>query len=432
MPVVSVSPPEGEKQIGMRVFLTPRKGIGGKIKVHPSDFIVEERITPPPERDGAFVIAKVTSINWETFNLLLQLSKKMGISSHMIGIAGTKDKRAITKQVMSFKTSLDTVKNAYIKDVEITDCYTSNRPISWGDHIGNTFKITIRNTRNNIKKQFTIILDKILETGGFPNFFGVQRFGVIRPITHIVGKYIIEGNFKKAILTYICNPLPGEGEESYRARTFLQQTKDFKKALEIYPSYLLFERLMISHLARNPDDWIGALLTLPPHLVQMFIHSYQSYLFNLILSRRIKEDLPLNRALVGDVVLPVRNRRIMADREGIPVTDENLEKVNRQIQEEEAFVSGILPGFETHFGGGKMGQIEKKIIDDHVSLTKFVIPDIPRLTSRGFRRILLAPLTNFDYTIYQNYVTMEFDLSKGCYATCLLREFMKAEPTHYQ
>ena len=53
----------------MRTFLTPGKGIGGKIKVHPSDFIVEERITSPPERDGAFVIAKVTSINWETFNL---------------------------------------------------------------------------------------------------------------------------------------------------------------------------------------------------------------------------------------------------------------------------------------------------------------------------------------------------------------------------
>jgi tRNA pseudouridine13 synthase len=275
-------------------------------------------------------------------------------------------------------------------------------------------------------------LDKILETGGFPNFFGVQRFGVSRPITHIVGKYILEGNFKKAVLTYISNPLPGEGEDSYKARTFLKKTGDFKKALDIYPSYLLFERLMISRLARHPDDWIGALLNLPFHLLQMFIHSYQSYLFNLILSQRIKENLPLNRAIVGDVVLPVRNHRIMADRQGIPVSDENLGKVNRQIGEKKAFVSSILPGYETHFGGGKMGQIEKKIIEGHVSLTKFVIPDIPRLTSHGFRRILLAPLTDLDYTIHQNYVTMKFELPKGCYATCLLREFMKTEPINYQ
>lgn len=356
----------------------------------------------------------------------------MGISSHMIGIAGTKDKRAVTKQIMSFKTSLDTVKNVHIKDIEISDCYTSNRPISWGDHIGNTFTITIRDTKNNTKEQLPRILDKILETGGFPNFFGIQRFGVSRPITHIVGKYILEGNFKKAVLTYISNPLPGEGEDSYKARTFLKKTGNFKKALDIYPSYLLFERLMISHLARHPDDWIGALLNLPSHLLQMFIHSYQSYLFNLILSQRIKENLPLNRAIVGDVVLPVRNNRIIADRQGIPVTDENLEKVNRQIGEKKAFVSSILPGYETRFGAGKMGQIEKEIIEDHVSLTKFVIPDIPRLTSHGFRRILLAPLTDLDYTIHQNYVTMKFDLHKGCYATCLLREFMKTEPTNYQ
>jgi len=418
--------------MGLMAFLTHGEGIGGKIKVHPQDFIVEERITPPLERDGAFVIATVTSINWETFSLLIQLSKKMRISSHMIGIAGTKDKRAVTKQLMSFKTSLDTVQNICIKDVKITDCYTSNRPISWGDHIGNTFTITIRDTKKNTKEQFPTILETVLKTGGFPNFFGIQRFGVARPITHIVGKYITEGNFTKAVLTYICNPLPGEAEESYKARTFLTQTEDFKKALDLYPPYLLFERLMISHLAKHPDDWIGALLKLPLHLLQMFIHSYQSYLFNLILSHRIKKGLPINRAIVGDVVLPVRDDRIMADRQGIPVTDENVEKVNRQIREKKAFVSSILPGFETQFGKGKMGQIEKKIIEDHVSLSQFVIPDIPRLTSRGFRRILLAPLTNLEYTLHHNNVNMEFELPKGCYATCLLREFMKTEPTHYQ
>jgi tRNA pseudouridine13 synthase len=429
---VSVFPPEGEKQIGMTVFLTSEKGIGGKIKVHPNDFIVEEHSIPPPKHDGKFVIAKVKSVNWETFHLLCQLSQKMRISSHMIGIAGTKDKRAVTTQLMSFKTSVNTVKNIRIKDVEITDYYQSNRPIMWGDHIGNTFQITIRNTQKNIHSQIPRILDKILDTGGFPNFFGVQRFGVSRPITHIVGKNIIDGNFKQAVFTYICNPLPGEGEESYKARTFLEQTGDFKKSLDIYPPYLLFERLMISHLVHHPNDWIGALLSLPHHLLQMFIHSYQSYLFNLIVSQRIKENLPLNKAIVGDVILPIRNNRIMADREGIPVTDDNLKKVNCQIKKQRAFVSSILPGFETSFGRGKMGKIEQKIITDHVALNKFVIPDIPQLTSRGFRRSLLAPLKKLDYALHQDHVIMQFALPKGCYATCLLREFMKATPSHYQ
>ena len=45
---------------------------------------------------------------------------------------------------------------------------------------------------------------------------------------------------------------------------------------------------------------------LPKNLLTMFVYAYQSYLFNKILSERIKKNLPLNKAVVGDIILPIR------------------------------------------------------------------------------------------------------------------------------
>jgi len=69
--------------------------------------------------------------------------------------------------------------------------------------------------------------EEIESAGGFPNFFGVQRFGIMRPITHTVGKYILLGDMEKAVMTYVANPIEGEDESSYNARKFLEDNMDF-------------------------------------------------------------------------------------------------------------------------------------------------------------------------------------------------------------
>jgi len=60
------SPPQQEKEIGMEVFFTRTPGVGGRIKVYPEDFVVEEISRLPPPGDGKYVIARVESRGWET------------------------------------------------------------------------------------------------------------------------------------------------------------------------------------------------------------------------------------------------------------------------------------------------------------------------------------------------------------------------------
>jgi tRNA pseudouridine13 synthase len=426
---------DAEKTIGIETFFTQTNGIGGKLRTQTKDFFVNElSVYPPKKSDGKFTIADVTSNYWETNLLVRELSNWLHISRQRIGFAGTKDKRALTKQLMSFyKVDTEILSQVKIKDVEIENIYHSDRPVKMGTHIGNKFEIVVRNLNSPSLKNIDEIYSTINKIDGFPNFYGIQRFGIIRPITHIVGKYIAQGDFEKAVMAYIANPIKGEDEETYQLRKNLEKTYDFAKALKSYPNQLNFEKAILNRLVVDEKDYIGALKELPKNLLTMFVYAYQSYLFNKILSKRIKQKMPLNEANVGDIVLPIRKGFI--DQTGIIVKKNNIEKVNKQISKGKAAVSGVLFGSDSVFSEGEMGEIEHKIIEqEKIDPRDFIIPDIPFVSSSGSRRPLLGFVKNLKYNLIDDDLSkgkkalkLNFELKKGSYATSLLREFMKAK-----
>ncbi|MBC7080940.1 MAG: tRNA pseudouridine(13) synthase TruD [Thermoplasmatales archaeon] len=418
-----------EESIGIEVFLTKSPKIGGKIKKYPEDFVVEELPVYPKPGDGKFVIARVKSYNWETNRLIEALASSLKISSNSVGYAGIKDKRAITSQIMSFPTSIDNLKKIKLRDVNIDILYKSREKVYRGNLLGNYFHIIVRDI-NGRYENVENVMNEILQIGGFPNFFGVQRFGVTRPITHLVGKYIIKNELKKAVMTYISYPMEGEDEESYRARKFLQETEDFEKSLEIYPKKLIFERRIIMHLAKNKDDWIGAISKLPKNLIKIFVHAYQSYLFNKILSERIKEGTPINKAIEGDVVIPFTGE--IQSKDGIVVTKDNIEKINSQIEKGKCYPSAIIFGYNSFFAEGRMGEIERMIIEkEGINQEDFKVKSLPFLSCEGMRRIIFVPIKNLKWRLEENNLFIDFFLPKGCYATSLLREIMKGEIYDY-
>ena len=422
---------DAEKITGIETFFTNSKGCGGKLRTDPEDFFVKEISNYPPKNEkGKFTIADVTSTNWETNRLIREISNRVHISRKRIGFAGTKDKRAKTVQLMSFyKTPIQDLQSINIKDVSIENIYKSDRPVKIGNLQGNSFEINIKNIESetsleDIKK----IAKKLIDTAGFPNFFGIQRFGIQRPITHIVGKYIVNGDFKKAVMTYVANPIEGEGEETFQFRKNLKETNDFAEALKSYPNYLNFEKAMLNKLVICPEDFVAALKELPANLLTMFVNAYQSYLFNKILSRRIENKVPLNKAVTGDIILVYRNGII--EEKTIKVNSDNIQKVNRQISKGNAFVSGILYGSDSEFSDGAMGKIEHEIISkEKIDPRDFIIPEIPYISSSGTRRPILAPVRNLEFKLNKKSTSLnlKFDLLKGSYATSLLREFMKAD-----
>ena len=427
---------DDEKGIGIEVFYSNTKGIAGKLRKTAEDFVVEE-ISSPPESDdeGEYTIATIKAKNWETNRLVRQLSRRLGISRKKIGFAGTKDRRAITTQLISIKAPIENVKNLYLKDLEVQEAYASQKGLDLGDLIGNRFDIMIRDIQcpdSIAEKLISETLEELKVLRGFPNFFGHQRFGAIRPITHLVGKKILEGDFKGAVLTYLGNPVDIEGPGAIEARKALEEGKSYADVLMLFPKYFGFERAMLNHLVKNENDYIGALAVLPKNLSMMFVHAYQSYLFNRILSQRIERGLLTAEPLLGDMVLPVNSKGLPEHKKWIEVSEDNIGKVGKRVAEGKAFVSGLVPGADVKMAKGEQGEIERKVMDEVYADPKdFIVPKMRGLSSKGTRRELISPQKDFNYKIENEGVEMSFELIKGCYATSLLREFMKTDMLNY-
>lgn len=428
------SPSAVERSMGLTTFYTKNPGIGGILRYIPEDFVVTELSeTFPNDPKGRFLLVQVIARNWETNELIHEFAKKLHISKKRISFAGTKDKRAVTSQLICFyRINAEQIQTISIPDVTCDVLHNTSRRVNIGDLKGNHFHIVIRNIDPAVSKEkVNKIINKLRLLSGFPNFFGIQRFGGIRPITHKVGQAMINADFKKAVMIYLTETSDFEGEDATIARKQLAQTMNFKQGFHQYPQRLRFEKILMQHLEKKPDDYVGALERLPGNLLTMFVYAYQSYLFNRMVSQRIDQNVPLNQAVLGDSILPVTKDCISMD--PIVVKEINIAKVNDQINKGKAVINCVVPGSETTYAEGIMGDIQQSIInEEHVDIRDFIIPEIPMASSYGTYRPILSPLTDLSFSFDKDEfhsshqkLSLSFSLRKGSYATSLLREVMK-------
>ncbi len=427
-----------ERDVGMLYYISGADGTGGRLKAKAEDFVVEEVSTGPERADGGkYTIATVKAVNWESNRMVRLLAREMGISRERIGFAGTKDKRAVTTQLMSFECPPSQLEKVQLKDLEISGAYTAKRGIRIGDLVGNRFRIKVTGCEGGSEEMagtLEAVAADIKSNGGFPNYFGVQRFGVMRPITHLVGERLVRGDIEGAVKCYVCTP-SGDGSRDAAAeecRKALSETDDWSSLVNTVPDSMSFEKVMVQHIAKNPGDWTGAIAAMPTNLQMMFVHAYQSYLFNIILSRRIGRGLPLNRPVVGDVVVPMSSDMIPLHDQQVVATVKNIDLVERQVRLGRAFVTGCLFGSSSVLAEGEMGEIEREVIgENNLKAEDFVIPGLPHCSSEGDRREVLCPVKDLAYETGDGGYRLSFFLPKGNYATCLMREFMKSEMTDY-
>jgi tRNA pseudouridine13 synthase len=273
---------------------------------------------------------------------------------------------------------------------------------------------------------------------GIPNWFGQQRFGSQRPVTHEVGLNIVRREWREAVLSYVANPFETEREETQAARQFVaeqadSENPDWQACLDRIPGYLGYERSMLHRLiedgADTPADFRHALEAVPWNLQRLFINAAQSYLFNQILSERLRRGIPFDRPVEGDVCCFV-------DREApeglyAPDTDRlqsvsgnRVSVMERHCSRGRAFVTAPLIGTETELADGEPGAIERELLDDlDLEPQDFDLPG--SFESTGTRRAILV---RTDLAVDPESLTFEFALPSGSYATALMREYLKQGP----
>ncbi|HSU73216.1 MAG TPA: tRNA pseudouridine(13) synthase TruD [Candidatus Binatia bacterium] len=302
-----------------------------RIKQQPEDFTVEE-LSPQPLGAGEYTWFTLKKRNLGTLEALHALAERWHVPFKRFGFAGLKDKHAVTTQVCSFK---GVVKDFKERDMEIRVVGTSDIPVSLGSHRGNAFTIVVRDLEQAPQHKHVFI-----------NYFGEQRFSTNNAA---IGKAIVKGDYAKAV-----------------------------------------ELAIASGMALEPgSQGLAALKKLPLKLLRLFVHAYQSKLWNEVVREHelhgaIPEELPL----VGFG------------------SDTSDELVQEQLKNE-----GITP-------------------------RSFVLKSFPELSEEGTTRnvhvhvtdLTLGPIQDDELNAGRKKIKVTFTLPPGSYATEIIRQLFSQAP----
>ncbi|MBU0761414.1 MAG: tRNA pseudouridine(13) synthase TruD, partial [Candidatus Altiarchaeota archaeon] len=300
-----IKPPSHDVYVGLECYKSTEYCIGGMLKQTPEDFIVQEiteekkvlefeKDTPGDMLPGDYTHATLVKREWDTMRAVSEIAKRVGVSRNRFAFAGTKDKHALTAQrISAYRVPVEKLKAVNIKDITIKDVGYADENLGLGSLWGNKFTIRIHNVCEKASERIDTISEEL--SGGFPNFYGRQRFGEARPITHEVGKHILMGDFESAIMCYLTKTFGSEATEVEKIRKDILGGRDYKEVLNELPKSLGYERSILNHLIEKPGDYRGCFDHMPKNLAKMFVHAYQSYIFNKALSRYINEGASVEK-----------------------------------------------------------------------------------------------------------------------------------------
>ncbi|TFG02606.1 MAG: tRNA pseudouridine(13) synthase TruD [Promethearchaeota archaeon] len=445
-----------ESLVGIKVYSTSEiDGVGGIYKHSYKDFIVKEIISEGEilgikedfssssyieSQNDNYTTLNLIKINKDTFEALREISRTLNIPFNSIHYCGLKDKCSISVQKISIAgNQIEKLKKLRIRDSFFRSVKATKKPVKIGGHWGNHFTITIRNIDDKeVLIEDTSRLFKALKKRGFPNYFGLQRFGIYRPNSHLIGRYLLEGKFKEAYHEFVIKTYPSESETLQSIRNKLKDDGDLEEAYKLFPETLFYERKMIYHLMNNPNDYEGCFNKLHDDLNSLLISAFQSYIFNKMISLRIKKGFLLRTPVKGDVISILEDDNGSTTRvkytfgaKGGLLDNHLINAINLNR------ASIILPivGYDTNFDEFPlMKDVFNEVLEEeHIDSSLFESKLLQENDFKGsIRPIIIKPiglkllmLADDDSFPGKKKLKFEFSLPKGCYATMLLRELMK-------
>lgn len=445
-----------EKFVGIDAYSTSTiESITGIFKHSFKDFIVREILSngkvleiKEDRRPQSFseklkdryTTFNLVKVNMDTFEALRKIGNALKISPNRFYYSGLKDRCAISVQKVSIKGNyVDSLKKLRLRDIFIRTISTTKNPVKLGGNKGNHFTVVIRNIENKPNlKDLIDSLFKILTEQGIPNFFGIQRFGQYRPNSHNVGRYLLQGNYKRAFNEFVSIVYSTESQRLQQIRGSIKNEEDFENAYKAFPTGLYYEKAMIKHLLDHPGDYQGSFDVIQRDLKTLFMSAFQSYLFNKMISLRVRKGISLFSPVKGDVIS-------ILDEDKGHITqikyiygalngryDTYLDKamnLNRAV-----IVIPII-GYNTNLDDFPLMKsiFEEIIIQEGISTDIFQNELLYQFEFKGaFRAMITKPiglklieLTKDDLFPGKKKLKFEFSLSKGSYATMFVRELIK-------
>lgn len=389
--------PKIDSEIGISVYSTDFTGCGGKIRTKSDDFqvseVISKKVIDSISEEGNYAVYKLKKSGIDTTHSLSNIFKKYGLRLKSLGL---KDASAVTEQFVCSEHKTKSIDNVSEKKYSLQKIGYVKKPLSKKDMIGNRFQIKIIDASDDLGK-FNAY-EKIL------NFYGYQRFGSKRPVTHLIGKALLQKDYAKAITFLLTYTSKYDSVENTQLREKLSDKTKFPQLLEEIPFQMDLERAVVSEMIKD-DNPKNAIRAIPLAIRRFFIQAYQSFLFNHTLSAAFNDGEDLFSPQQGDVCY---------DKNGI------LGKFsNDPLQRLSVPFIGYSYYKKTRFNY----QISKILEDEEISPKDFFLKDMQEISNEGgFRN---SSIKCDEVKVNENIIA--FTLSRGSFATMVLREIMKPE-----
>jgi tRNA pseudouridine13 synthase len=382
-----------------------------KVKQQPGDFRVEELTDVRPGPTGDFAYYRLDKVGWTTPDALQVVRGRWGLDGRRVSFGGLKDRHAETTQY--FTAFLGPDRN--LSQQGITVHYLGRVPEPYTSrHItANRFAIVIRHLTAPAETAALAAVGEVIETG-LPNYFDDQRFGSVGPGGEFVGREMVRGRFEEALKLALAAPYEHDRAAQKREKEALRRHwGDWPACRAALPRG--HARFLVEHLIARPTDFKGAVAHLRPELGGLYLAAYQSYLWNRMLDRWLRDTIPADRLgevslQLGEFAVPLR----LADGERERWQGLTLPLPSARQKPE--------PGAEWH------RVAEAVLADEGLTLAALKVPGLNKpFFSKGERAACVRPAgvraVPGDDELNRNRrkLLLAFDLPRGSYATMFVK-----------
>ena len=282
-----------DSEVGLLRYSTRFPGCGGRIRESRGDFEVAEILSPQAESSisetGGYPVYLLTKSGIDTAHALSGLLKKTGLRLRSLGL---KDANATTTQYVYSAAKTRGVEGFETGRYSLKRLGYTERPLSKRQMIGNRFSVRVSGASPAISE--------FGEDQRILNFYGYQRFGSARPVTHLIGRSLVQGRYREAVDYILSFTSEHDSEENTLLRRELACPSNLEKTYGRIPPQMDIERRVVSALIRHGDA-LSAIRALPVDLRRFYVNAYQSYLFNLTLCSALDYGEDLYAPGDGDV-----------------------------------------------------------------------------------------------------------------------------------
>jgi len=403
-----MEPPAADRAVGMLAYRLELRGCPGHVlRAREGDFRVREvldarslRLVRRSPGGCRYTLVRAWK-RWgvDSIRLAREVASRLGLGLPSVKPLGLKDSRAEALQHIVVRGIVPRGATG----VEVAGYLTDEARALLA--FRNGFEVVVREVNHPDRLYAEVAETPIV----IPNYYGYQRFGSPRLINHVVGRHIVTGDFKAAVMTFLAGEGFSEPEEHRKWRRELRESMDLARAAREAPPGLEYELSVIRRLERKPGDYAGALRALPLTLRRMFVEAFQSYIFNLVLSRRVQEGLPIDRAVEGDYIcVGGRVERAPSPTRAPPLIP--------------------LVGYGYSPSRGRQGEIELEVLRElGITPRSFYVRGMEEVSLRGGFRQASQEVVHLSLEAGNRRVVFRMVLGSGCYATVLLREILRPE-----